>query len=355
MEALITTIIPTYKRPNLLRRAIKSVLNQTEKRIKICVYDNASGDETESVVKEFMQADERIKYHCQKENIGFLNNFNYGLKEVETRFFSLLSDDDIILPDFYEKALKGFELFPRAMFICMGAVSFDENLNIVSDTTFVDELKFYKVGEGFNGIISGKIPGTWTAILFRKEIRDDIGLISSMAGPPVDIGYVAHSAARFPFVVMPGIGAMLASHPNSQSVLIGPVNREWLGWYNAMADNIYKDSKIKRDIRLNAKKLFYNHHIKRNGLGHISRGLKEENFDYSRKAAITLKECGYFLIGQFFLVLIWLYQYIKPAKLLLKFILRDRQRRKEQKFLELNKKYANVVEFIKKLNYELEI
>jgi glycosyltransferase involved in cell wall biosynthesis len=51
-KPLITTIIPTYRRPKLLRRAIKSVLNQTYLHFQVCVYDNASGDETAEVVSE---------------------------------------------------------------------------------------------------------------------------------------------------------------------------------------------------------------------------------------------------------------------------------------------------------------
>ena len=45
-QPLITTIIPTYQRPQLLRCAIQSVLDQTYANFQVCVYDNASGDET---------------------------------------------------------------------------------------------------------------------------------------------------------------------------------------------------------------------------------------------------------------------------------------------------------------------
>ncbi len=69
-KPLITTIIPTYRRPKLLRRAIKSVLNQTYPHFQVCVYDNASGDETALVVDEIAKADPRVKYYCHSENIG---------------------------------------------------------------------------------------------------------------------------------------------------------------------------------------------------------------------------------------------------------------------------------------------
>ena len=73
----ITTIIPTYRRPHLLRRAIQGVLNQTYSDFQVCVYDNASGDETAQVVAEFAARDNRVKYHCHSQNIGaFLSAAN---------------------------------------------------------------------------------------------------------------------------------------------------------------------------------------------------------------------------------------------------------------------------------------
>ena len=98
-KPLITTIIPTYRRPKLLKRAIKSVLNQTYPHFQVCVYDNASEDETAEVVAEFAKKDPRVKYHCHPENIGAIKNFKYGLERVGTEYFSILLDDDLLLPN----------------------------------------------------------------------------------------------------------------------------------------------------------------------------------------------------------------------------------------------------------------
>ena len=72
--------------------------------------DNASGDQTASVVKNLIASGANIRYHRYLTNIGMLENFQYGLKRVYTLFF--LCDDDIILPGFFEKALAGFEEHP---------------------------------------------------------------------------------------------------------------------------------------------------------------------------------------------------------------------------------------------------
>ena len=86
-SVLITTIIPTYRRPQLLRRAVMSVLNQTMHNFKVCVYDNASGDETAAVVAEMAESDPRVEYYCHSSNLGAINNFNHGMKHVRTPYF----------------------------------------------------------------------------------------------------------------------------------------------------------------------------------------------------------------------------------------------------------------------------
>src|SRR3990172_8253160 len=105
---LITTIIPTYRRPALLRKAIESVLAQSETFpfFEILVCDNASGDETASVVSEFAEKDSRIKYFCHSHNIQAVPNFNFGMKQVKTPFFSVLADDNTLLPNFFRDAVN---------------------------------------------------------------------------------------------------------------------------------------------------------------------------------------------------------------------------------------------------------
>jgi len=67
---LVSVIIPTYNRANLLPRAIKSVLNQTFKDFELIIVDDGSTDNTEEVIKEFQRKDERIKYIKYDKNKG---------------------------------------------------------------------------------------------------------------------------------------------------------------------------------------------------------------------------------------------------------------------------------------------
>src|SRR2546425_747839 len=123
----ITTIIPTFRRPKLLERAILSALRQTYPHIQVCVYDNASMDETAELVAKIGEQDSRLKYYCHRENIGSGANFQFGLQNTETPFFSFLSDDDYLLPNFYERAMEDFQRFPDIALFAGSCISLKDD------------------------------------------------------------------------------------------------------------------------------------------------------------------------------------------------------------------------------------
>lgn len=100
----------------MLRRAIRSVLDQTYPHFQVCIYDNASNDGTAEVVEALARRDSRIRYHCHAENIGSQENFSFGVSRVDTPFFNLLSDDDFLLPGFFAQAISALQTNPHAAF-----------------------------------------------------------------------------------------------------------------------------------------------------------------------------------------------------------------------------------------------
>lgn len=253
LDACITTIIPTFRRPRLLRRAIFSVLRQTYPHVRVAVCDNASGDETAEVVAEIMHQDPRVTYWCHPTNVGSYRNFNYGMQSVETPFFSLLSDDDMLAPQFYELCLQAFKYYPRAMFIAANSMVIDTAGQIISGPVGPIDPTFYAAGEGFFDMAAVRIPNTWTGILFRTAVREEIGLVDLEAGAFADGGFVLHAAARFPFVALPDIGSVLMAHANSTSGTIGVVSKEWLKWSERMINRIESDKYVPEFVRLGAR------------------------------------------------------------------------------------------------------
>ncbi|MBE7014864.1 MAG: glycosyltransferase family 2 protein [Ruminococcaceae bacterium] len=97
VKDLVSVIIPTYRRSDMLIRAIESVLNQTYKNIElIVVNDNIKGDEFSLELYKKIEniKDERLKFIEQEEHINGAAARNAGIKEAKGEYISFLDDDD---------------------------------------------------------------------------------------------------------------------------------------------------------------------------------------------------------------------------------------------------------------------
>ena len=243
---IITTIIPTYRRPQMLKRAINSVLRQTFPHFKICVYDNASGDETENLVRKMTQKDPRIHYYCHKENIGALKNFQYGLMQVDTPYFSFLSDDDFLLPEFFETAMNGFQRYPEAAFSA-GAVLTMTNSNKILKVS-LSLMKHEGLHCPPKGLleIAGNQYLTWTGILFRQSVIKFIGGLDEKLWAS-DLDFVSRIAAHHSFVISKQPCAVYFSHQLTGSA--GIQLKDFWPSCMKMIQNITEDDTLALPIR----------------------------------------------------------------------------------------------------------
>jgi len=201
VTARVTVIIPTYRRPHMLARAVRSVLRQTYSDLVVCVYDNSSSDETESVVDALRAEDARIQYQRHGENIGSFANFVHGMERVATDFFSFLSDDDVIFPNFLATAVKELEQNPDAMMFAGSSLELSEDgtLQYAPVALWPREGR-YDPPEGAQRMLGNRHP-TWTSILFRRDVIKHIGLLDSGVGAPNDLDYELQVAAHFPIIL----------------------------------------------------------------------------------------------------------------------------------------------------------
>jgi len=96
-KPLISVIIPTHNRADLLPRAIKSVLDQTFTDFEVIIVDDASIDDTEAVVKQM--GDNRVRYIRHTHNLGGSAARNTGIREARGEYIAFLDDDDEYLPE----------------------------------------------------------------------------------------------------------------------------------------------------------------------------------------------------------------------------------------------------------------
>src|SRR5258708_23850606 len=103
----VTIGIPTFNRSAYLEEAISSAIGQTYANLEIIVSDNASTDDTCTLLSQ--QRDKRIVVTTQPENLGMVGNWNGCLTHATGDYFLLLSDDDVLEPDAVSTLLSGFQ------------------------------------------------------------------------------------------------------------------------------------------------------------------------------------------------------------------------------------------------------
>lgn len=98
---LVSVIIPTFNRAEVVSRAVNSVLNQTFKDFECIVVDDGSTDETGSVLCGFA---DKIKV-VKTENRGVSAARNTGAKLAKGKYIAFLDSDDEWRPQKLQKQL----------------------------------------------------------------------------------------------------------------------------------------------------------------------------------------------------------------------------------------------------------
>ncbi len=104
LQPLVSVIIPTHRRVEMLKRAIESVLSQSYSNLELIVVDDFSNDGTIDFLKSI--EDERLKFHSNKESKGANYSRNIGLKKATGNYIALLDDDDEWLQKKVEKQME---------------------------------------------------------------------------------------------------------------------------------------------------------------------------------------------------------------------------------------------------------
>lgn len=114
-QPLVTVGLPVYNGAAQIRVALDSMLAQDYGNFEVIVLDNASTDNTESVVREYVERDRRIQYFRNESNIGAVANFEKVTQFRSGKYFCWLAHDDCRAPSFLSKCVAKLEANPDAI------------------------------------------------------------------------------------------------------------------------------------------------------------------------------------------------------------------------------------------------
>lgn len=106
-EPLVSVIIPTYNRPEYLKKAIASAVRQTYRHLEIIVSDDCSPESPQAIVDSFQ--DPRIRLRRNPQNLGIALNVTSAFKAATGKYVASLNDDDLWNEDYLAKLVPYLE------------------------------------------------------------------------------------------------------------------------------------------------------------------------------------------------------------------------------------------------------
>ena len=108
-EIILSICIPTYNRADILDKTLSNLVTEPafqSEKIEICISDNASTDNTETVVKKYKNQYNNIIYNRNKVNTGFADsNFPIVSSLATGTFIKYLNDYAYFIPGELDKMI----------------------------------------------------------------------------------------------------------------------------------------------------------------------------------------------------------------------------------------------------------
>lgn len=110
----VSIVLTTYQRPQMLKRALKSIVTQSFSNFELIIVDDGSVDETDEIVEQFKERDPRIKYIKLPKNSGSHSlPKNEGTRAATAPVICYFDDDNVMMRDHVNVLYKAYKKAPH--------------------------------------------------------------------------------------------------------------------------------------------------------------------------------------------------------------------------------------------------
>ena len=167
----VSIAMATYNGAAYLPEQLDSILHQGFEGFELIIADDASTDNTVSILEEYQKKDSRIKLFFNKENQGYRKSFYTALSHCKGQYILFSDQDDVWFPDKIKSLL---EAIGDNLLVFSDSILVDEKNNSLvtklSDTVHMLQPGTPKVNRGF---VIGNCAWGHT-ILFHRPLLDYI-------------------------------------------------------------------------------------------------------------------------------------------------------------------------------------
>lgn len=169
----VSIIVPVYNVEKYIERCINSIINQTLQDIEIIVVNDGSPDNSDVIIRKYMQLDSRIKL-INQENQGLSIARNNGIKIAQGEYVAFVDSDDFIELDMYEKmyllAKKN-----NSDIVCSNYKNIFYDCEVINKNLKDELIEIDKLGisEFFKLYYEELVTPVWNKIYRNKIIKDN--------------------------------------------------------------------------------------------------------------------------------------------------------------------------------------
>lgn len=319
MSDLVSVIIPTYKRPGMLGRAIESVLDQDAIDVEVVVVDdNNEGDPYRLETIEYMRKyvdDSRVKYVKHRINQNGSAARNTGVLHAVGNYISFLDDDDYFLKGRLHTAVKYLKSLPL------------EYGGVCSNYVKKYKDKIYKISDisgSFNScfeLLSAKVDfAAGSTLLIRREVLDKVGLFDTSFQRHQDWEFLIRYFRYYKLGVSQPVHICISAdgiRNNPRTELLLSMKQKLMGTYSLDIEKLGKEERSQIS-QAQWKEIVCSY-------------LKERKYSKALSFGKENVKCSSFRFGEIFNVLFSFIVGIYPKIILLLYFLLDLKNRKEGK------------------------
>lgn len=108
---MVSILLCTYNRENLIRESIDSILGQTYTDFELLLVDDGSTDGTKELLNSYK--DERIRLYPFEENRYYCRAANWGMQQMRGEYLAIANSDDVWCPKKLERQMEYLEKHPE--------------------------------------------------------------------------------------------------------------------------------------------------------------------------------------------------------------------------------------------------
>ena len=178
--------MPVRNGERYLRQSLDAILAQTFEDFELLISDNASGDGTQQICRDYASKDKRIRYVRNGENLGASTNYNRAFQLSCGRYFRWAAADDLFAPTSLERCTGVLEANKDVVLCYPKTTLIDENGDAIKDYNDSLDLRSTYVWERFRQALK---VGMVNAIygLIRSDALRKTSLIGRYPGADGDL------------------------------------------------------------------------------------------------------------------------------------------------------------------------